>query len=285
MSCPLIFKRLQLFFLIFFAASCLLNAQRYQIASYNLRFASPSDSGNLWQDRRAAVASLIDFHDFDAFGTQEGLPEQLDDLITALPQYSRYGKGRDDGSDKGEHSAIFYKKDKFRLVEAGDFWLSETPDKPGLGWDATCCNRICSWVRLEDKASKKQFYFFNVHFDHQGKIARIESAKLMLQKIRTIAKKMPVVLTGDFNGDRQSQWYRQLNESELLRDSYLDVKTPYELNGSFSGFRLNRVSSHVIDHIFVNKGFKALKWGILTDTYYGKAPSDHFPVVASLALQ
>ncbi|ULT43255.1 hypothetical protein KRR40_07180 [Niabella defluvii] len=83
------------------------------------------------------------------------MPHQLEDVVKALPQYARHGKGRDDGSDKGEHSAIFYKKDKFLLLQSGDFWLSETPDKPGLGWDATCCNRICSWVYLQDQKSKR----------------------------------------------------------------------------------------------------------------------------------
>nr|WP_262915707.1 endonuclease/exonuclease/phosphatase family protein [Niabella ginsengisoli] len=177
-------------------------AQSYTIASYNLRFDNKNDIGNLWKDRKAYVASLISFHDFDIFGTQEAQPHQLEDVLKALPDYARYGKGRDDGSDKGEHSAIFYKKDKFQLLSSGDFWLSETPDKPGLGWDATCCNRICSWVYLQDKKSKKKFYFFNVHFDHEGKIARLESSKLILQKIKEIAKGVPAILTGDFNAGR-----------------------------------------------------------------------------------
>ena len=82
--------------------------------------------------------------------------------------------------------AIFYKKDKFKVLASGDFWLSETPNKPGLGWDATCCNRICSWLYLQDKKSKKKFYFFNVHFDHQGQIARRESSKLILEKIKFV---------------------------------------------------------------------------------------------------
>src|SRR5690606_11569892 len=151
-------------------------AQTFTVATYNLRFDNPKDIGNLWKDRMPYVAALIRYHDFDVVGTQEGRPNQLQDLIKALPQYARYGKGRDDGSDKGEHSAIFYKKDRFQLLASGDFWLSETPDKPGLGWDATCCNRICSWVYLQDKKTKKKFYFFNVHFDHQGKIARRESS-------------------------------------------------------------------------------------------------------------
>lgn len=152
----------------------IVQAQKLTIGTYNIRYDNPKDTGNLWVDRAPVIASLIRFHDFDIFGTQEGYKNQLDDITTALPQYNYYGVGRDDGKDKGEHSAIFYKKDEFNLLNKGDFWLSQTPDKPGLGWDATCCNRICSWVYLQHKKSGKKFYFFNAHFDHQGVQARKE---------------------------------------------------------------------------------------------------------------
>ena len=258
--------------------SAALQAQTYNMATYNLRFDNKNDEGNLWKDRMPYVAALIRYHDFDVLGTQEGLPNQLNDLLANLPAYARYGKGRDDGSDKGEHSAIFYKKDKFKALASGDFWLSETPDKPGLGWDATCCNRICSWLLLQDKKTKKQFYFFNVHFDHQGQIARRESSKLILQKIKEIANGQPAILTGDFNADRSAEPYQLIKKSNLLRDSYDDVKDPYENNASFNGFKNAGKRKDVIDHVFISRQWKALKWGILTDTYFGKFPSDHFPV-------
>ncbi|MGJ7030363.1 endonuclease/exonuclease/phosphatase family protein [Niabella hirudinis] len=257
-------------------------AQQLKVATFNIRMETSADQGNLWTDRATPVANLIRYHDFDVFGTQEGFKNQLDDISERLPGYARYGKGRDDGGDKGEHSAIFYKKDKFKLLKSGDFWLSETPDKPGKGWDAKCCNRICSWVHLQDKKTGKKMYFFSVHFDHEGVIARIESARLMLKMIRNIAKNENTVLVGDFNGDRNSEWYKILASSGLLRDTYRDVKEPYENNASFNAFgkALNR--NEVIDHIFITRGGKAVKWGILTDTYRGKFPSDHFPVEASI---
>lgn len=258
------------------------NAQTYTVASYNIRFDNKNDTGNLWVDRKAAVISLIHFHDFDIFGTQEGLPHQLADITESLPAYTRYGNGRDDGSDKGEHSAIFYKKGKFTLLASGDFWLSETPDKPGLGWDAKCCNRICSWVQLQDKKSKQKFYFFNVHFDHEGVIARIESSKLILDKVKQITKGAPVILTGDFNGGRQTEWYQKIAASGILRDSYNDVAYPYQNSPSFNNFGKNVMGNEVIDHIFISKQIEVLKWGILTDTYHGKFPSDHFPVEAAI---
>ena len=263
----------------------LVEAQTYTVATYNIRLYNKGDVGNLWEDRAPYVANLIRYHDFDIFGTQEGFANQLQDLLAALPGYTYSGKGRDDGNDKGEHSAIFFKKDKFLLLKAGDFWLSETPDKPGLGWDAKCCNRICSWVFLQDKKTKKKFYFFNVHYDHEGKTARLESSKLILQKIKNFAQGFPTVLTGDFNAGRDTEPYKILAQSGIVHDSYNEVKHPYENNTSFNGFKPDFKGTTVIDHIFVTKQWKITKWGILTDTYFGKFPSDHFPVEAVIALK
>ncbi|WP_316831497.1 endonuclease/exonuclease/phosphatase family protein [Pedobacter aquatilis] len=261
-----------------------LKAQEITIGTFNIRYDNPADSGNLWVNRAPIVANLVRFHGFDILGVQEGLKNQLDDINGALPEYARYGKGRDDGKDAGEHSAIFYRKDRFKLLKSGDFWLSETPDVPGKGWDVTCCNRICSWVYLEDLKTKKQFFAFNVHYDHQGMIARRESSKLILKKINEIAGTKPVLLTGDFNGGRDSEWYKSIANSNVLADVNTKVKFPYANNGSSNGFRTPR-GQGVIDHIFMSSQFTASKWGILTDTYFGKFPSDHFPVLAEVSLK
>jgi len=260
-------------------------AQTLTVATYNLRMVTASDTGNLWVNRAPIVAALIRYHDFDVLGTQEGYQSQLDDIINALPQYQQSGAGRDDGKDKGEHSAILFKKDKFKLLKHGDFWLSQTPEKPSLGWDATCCNRICSWVYLQDIKSKRKFYFFNAHYDHQGKVAREESSKLIMQKIKSLAGNAPVVLTGDLNGDRSSTWYKRIATSGWLTDTYTQVKYPYANNGSFNSFGSNLQSDEVIDHIFTTGNFKVLRWGLLTDSYHGKYPSDHFPITAQIAFK
>lgn len=278
-------KLRSLFFtLLLFTSFLSLQAQSLIVATFNIRFDSPRDIGNLWADRAPVVMNLIRFHDFDIFGTQEGLVHQLNDISKGLPQYSRYGVGRTDGKEGGEFSAIYYKKDRFRLLKSGDFWLSETPEKPSMGWDGKCCHRICSWIYVQDKKSRKKFYVFNAHFDHEGKIARVESSKLMLQKIREIAGNNPVLLTGDFNGDHNSEWYKTLANSGILKDIYSQVEYPYANNGSFQNFGRNMESKKIIDHIFMSKHFSAQKWGILTDSYHGKYPSDHFPVVAVVKL-
>jgi endonuclease/exonuclease/phosphatase family metal-dependent hydrolase len=277
---------LKTFFLIFFLGfACMrLSAQQFTIGTFNLRYANTVDTGNLWPQRLPVVANLIRFHQFDIFGTQEVLINQLKDLKTALPQYEYYGKGRDDGKQAGEHSSIFFLKDKFNLIDSGDFWLSAHPEVPGKGWDATCCNRICSWVYLQEKGTGKKFYFFNTHFDHRGRIARVESGKLILKKIREIAGNEPVMLTGDLNGGQSSEWYGVLANSGLLTDAYSQVEHPYLNNSSFNNFGKNVSGFEIIDHIFLSKHFVAKRWGVLTDTYHGKYPSDHSPVLADVIL-
>ena len=117
---------------IVLAAIVFCNCQSYQptsltVASYNLRNANGSDSarGDGWGQRYPVIAQMVQYHDFDIFGTQECFLHQLKDMKEALPGYDYIGVGRDDGKDKGEHSAIFYRTDKFDIVEKGDFWLSE----------------------------------------------------------------------------------------------------------------------------------------------------------------
>ncbi len=257
-------------------------SQNLIVGSYNIRLDSKGDSGNLWKDRAPYVSALIRFHDFDIVGTQEGFFNQLQDMQKDLPVYSYYGVGRDDAKTKGEHSAIFYKKEKFTVLDSGNFWLSETPEKPGFGWDAKH-NRICSWLQLKDKKKKKTFFVFNVHFDHQGVVARNESSKLILKKIQEIAGNKPVVLTGDFNGNHTSSWYQLIANSSNLKDAYTLATDPYKPNGSFNAFRASSINQDLIDHIFISKSFTVKRFGILTDTYFGKFPADHFPVLTELS--
>lgn len=275
---------------VFFSAALLflitgIHAQNLIVGSYNLRYENTHDTGNLWVNRAPVIESLIRFYDFDILGTQEGLIGMINDLSNNLPQYGRYGIGRDDGKDAGEHSAIFFKKEKFTLLNHGDFWLSQTPDKPSLGWDATCCNRICSWVYLQDKKTKKKFYVFNTHYDYQRDLARNESSKLVLKEIKKIAGDQPVIFMGDLNGGNETLWYKAIANSGILKDTYKEAKYPYANNPSFQNFGSAILDSEIIDHIFVSKNFSVKRWGILSDTYHGKYPSDHFPVLTEVILK
>ncbi len=281
--------------------------QELTIASYNIRYANKDDSlkGNAWSNRAPVIAQLIEFHDFDIFGTQEGLHRQLEDLKKLAPVYDYIGKGRDDGDKKGEFAAVFYKTDIFKLLDKGDFWLSTETEYPNKGWDAVL-PRICSWGHFEHIESGANFYFFNTHFDHVGVEARKLSAKLILEKIKTIAGNHHTILAGDFNVDQYNESYLLLNSSGILKDAYDEASIKYALNGTFNGFNANGKRDDRIDHIFVTKDFKVERYGILTDTYRGafkvnesadsanpgksssqteaRLPSDHFPVMIKVTL-
>ena len=262
-----------------------LKAQTIIAGTYNLRLETTSDVGNLWKDRYPHVKALIQFHDFDILGTQEAFKTQINDLLNAMLAYSYYGLGRDDGEGAGEHSAIFYKTEKFELLDKGDFWLSQTPEKPSLGWDATCCKRICSWVYLRIKKTKQTFYVFNAHYDHQGAEARKQSSLLILEKIKQIAPNKPVVFMSDLNGNHESDPYKILVNSDILKDTFTQVEKPYVSTNTYNNFGKNLNGIAVIDHVFTNDKFTTSKWGVLTDSYQGKFPSDHFPVLTVLTFK
>lgn len=253
-----------------------------KVASFNLRMNTPNDGENAWPHRKEMVAQLIAYHDLDVIGTQEAYKEMLDDVIELNKEYAYVGKGRDDGESAGEHSAILYKTGKYKLIENGDFWYSETPDIPAKGWDADCCNRICSWAKLKEIKSGKEFYLFSSHFDHRGVVARKESSKLMLQKIKEIAGPLPIFAVGDFNATPDSEPIQTILADGLLMDSYATSETkPYGPQGTFSSFKLSAPMVNRIDYIFTNEAITINKYAVLTDLNDGRFPSDHFPVVVN----
>ncbi len=266
-----------------------LAAQTLNAGTYNIRYDNPGDSLDSWKYRKQVVTELITFHEYDVFGIQEGLINQLNDLSAGLPGYGYTGVGRDDGKSGGEFSAIFYKKSRLNLLHSGTFWLSGTDiHKPNRGWDAVL-PRICTWAEFEDKVTHRKFFHFNTHFDHVGVVARRESAALILRMITEIAGRSNVILTGDFNTDQTSEAYAVINNSGKLKDSYETAAFRYAFNGTFNAFNINTKTGSRIDHVFLSPGFKVLKYGILTDNYPGvssdeqkKAGSDNFPKEVSL---
>lgn len=279
-------KKIALYLLAFVSLASASYAQKtatMNVASYNLRYNTPNDGVNAWPNRKENVKGLIRFHEFDIFGVQEALVGQLKD-VAELTEFAYYGKGRDDGKEGGEHSAIFYKKDRFKLLKSGDFWLSETPDKPGLGWDAKCCNRICSWAQFEDMNTKKKFYFFNVHFDHQGVEARRQSGHLMVKKIKEIAGNSTAILTGDFNSSPDTEQIKTI--AGLLNDTHdVTKQAPYGPEGTFNSFKFDAEMKTRIDYIFVSKNVNVLKYGVLTDSKDQRYPSDHQPVLVKVEIK
>lgn len=271
--------------LVLFFGAVRAQAQQYNIGSYNLRYANKADStaGNGWGDRYPVIANLIKFQDLDIFGTQEGLFPMLKNLNDSLPGYKWIGVGRD-GGEKGEHSAIFYKTSKFKILKSGSFWLSPTDtEHPNVGWDAAL-TRVCTWAQVKDIKTGFVFNFFNVHMDHAGVVARRESAKLIMAKMKQMVGGVPSILTGDFNVDQNSDAYKTINDSGLLTDCYLLSSVKLAGNNTFNGFNINTKNTGArIDHIFITKEFKVNRYAVLTNTFNGHVPSDHYPVVVVLS--
>lgn len=259
----------------------------WRLATYNLRLNLASDGANAWPQRRAHVLSLVRYHDWDVFGTQEGLPDQIADLET-LQGFTRVGAGRDDGAQRGEHAAIFVRTARFEVLRSGTFWLSETPDRPSKGWDGRCCHRIATWVELRDRQAPGDgpFFVFNTHFDHEGVVARRESARLLLARRASLAGRLPTLVIGDFNAPPGSEPV-QIIKGELLDARETSRTPPYGPEGTFNGFRIDAPlpATERIDHVFHSSQFDVLKWGALTDSRQGRYPSDHLPVEVVLRLR
>lgn len=301
-------KRLLLF--SFFAAVALgATAQDLTVASYNVRYRNDSDAaaGNAWEQRCPWLCALVEFEDLDIFGAQEVLHPQLRDMVSRLDDYKYIGVGRDDGRKKGEYAPIFYKPERFKLLDDGVFWLSETPDRPSVGWDAAL-PRICTWGRFADRKTDRILWFFNLHMDHVGVTARAESARLVVRRIGEMCGKGDyVILTGDFNVDQHNEIYEIFTGADELCDSYDRAQRRYAPNGTFNAFGIDNETDSRIDHVFVTPRFRVRNYGVLTEVYHpeppkerkrhregdfpkevsfhkgqARIPSDHFPVVVKL---
>jgi endonuclease/exonuclease/phosphatase family metal-dependent hydrolase len=254
-----------------------------KVITYNIRYNDPGDSLNAWSNRKDEVAKLLQTYAPDIFGIQEALLGQVNDIASRMPGFDWIGVGREDGVNKGEFAPIFYNSRKYQLKEKGWFWLSETPHISSKSWD-TALPRICTYALFEDYDTRKNFWIFNTHFDHQGERARHESARLILRKITELnEKKFPVILTGDFNTTPEESPVRVIKRR--LEDSKeISVTSPEGPEGTFNDFDFNNPLTDRIDYIFVNKSITVKKYVVLTDSKDQRYPSDHLPVYVELTL-
>ena len=248
------------------------------VLSYNIRYDNPNDGENQWKYRKERVASYIKEISPDIIGMQEVLEPQLVFLDVSLKEFSYVGVGREDGKTKGEYSPILYNSNRLTLLQTDTFWLSETPKVISVGWDAAL-ERICTYAQFKHKETGQKFWVFNTHFDHIGELARIQSAKLIHQKIKMLnTNNFPVIITGDFNLTPDTA------PIKIFQNAYVDVmqKTPTNANnyGTFTGFDKLSNGEERIDYIF-QKGLKTLKsTHIWLKTTSGGWASDHHPVQA-----
>ena len=261
-----------------------------RVMTFNVQVDVTTDGENAWTNRKDMVASTIRFHHADLIGIQEALIHQVKDLAELLPMYNWVGVGRDDGKDAGEFTAIFYLKSRFEYEKGNTFWLSESPDHPGLGWDAAC-NRTLTWALFKDRIKNKEFYHFNTHLDHMGVIARQESVKLLLSSIQKIAGSEATIVTGDFNSEPDSEVYQAMIQGtgghpkvELQDTEHASLFAHHGPHTTFNGFDLNKLKENprLIDYIFITPHFDVINHGTLADNQDGRFPSDHFPVLAEM---
>ena len=257
-------------------------AQEMNVATFNVRCGYPRKSTtaprrgdykkyNGWDDRKDYLCDMINFESFDVFGVQEARYPQITDMLERLPDYNYIGVGRDDGVQKGEHCAIFYRRKEYKVLDQGNFWLSETPDVPSKGWGAKYY-RVCTWGLFQNKKTKELFYFINTHVNWGP--ASPNSAKMLVEFVKTKCTKTDnVILTADFNATQDSELYKIIT-SNGFEDTYESSKYRFAPTGTGQGFRTNYFTHRRIDHIFVSKGIKSSRYGVLTYHYYRNMDSE-----------
>jgi endonuclease/exonuclease/phosphatase family metal-dependent hydrolase len=258
-----------------------------RVTSLNLRNSGANDGENGWMRRRDLVIETLRASASDLIGTQECLADQGDFLRQRLEEYQLVGVCRDDGNRAGEAAAILLRRDRFDLLDSGTFWLSPTPDVIGSkGWDAHL-PRICTWVRIRDRQSRRadgsgrELLMANTHLDHAGEIARLESARLLRQWLARSATEMPAIVTGDFNAPADGIVHQTLL-GDHLRDCWSAANPDPDIDsGTFHGFTGER-NRERIDWILCSRQFQVLTCSIHYTARAGRFPSDHFPLTAEL---
>lgn len=231
-------------------------------------------------DREEIVPQVVADYMPDSVGFQECEGTWYLTLKAYLPDYEIVGVGRLTGLKLiGESTAIMFRKDKYKLIDSGTFWLSETPDKVSKGWDAKYY-RTCTWVVLENKETGEQYAHINTHLDNAGAQARTNGLDLILQKAASFD--MPVVVTGDFNFGKGTALYRQLNsgvikDSASLAEKADSGKTAHAYDGGVDG--------NPIDFICVNSKVEKVKsYNIIRDKYNDRYVSDHYPIYSDIVI-
>lgn len=256
-----------------------------KVMSFNLRYENSADtSPHTWSERRSTVQEIIQAEEPDIIGTQEGLHNQVLEVNQDLPNYDWIGLGREGGSH-GEYVSVYYKDELFTPVEYDHYWLSDTPEMIGSKSWGNTIPRMVTWVKFEENGTGKQFYFVNTHFDHQSEHARQESAKLITDRITDFDEDLPVVLTGDFNANTESEHYKILTDDGLFKDAWETAQEKVnEHLGTFNGFDdpTGGGSDDKIDWI-LTKGIEAKSMKV--NDYRGddgQFASDHYPVIAEI---
>ncbi len=251
-----------------------------KVMSCNVRCIAPTDLGKKsWFYRADLIVKGIQNNQAGVIGFQEVTKWQYNYLTECMPQYDSIITYRDDAFNS-EGCPIFYRSDIYSLIDKGSFWLSETPEVMSKDWGAACY-RICSYAILKDNATQTEFVVFNTHLDHVSDEARINGINVVLDKIKEFCG-IPAVLMGDLNAEENSETYKSATEN------FLDVKYQTENTMTSCTYQAwgEQLDRNCIDYIMISKtGFKVNSYKVLTETYDGVYPSDHFSLVSSLSFE
>lgn len=250
-----------------------------RVMSFNVRLPAESDGVNRWEVRRGITARTIREVAPDLIGTQELFELQGDYLVSQLPGYAWFGEGRR-GGHEDEHMGVFYRTDRLRVVESGDFWFSDSPSVPGSITWGNLLPRMVTWALFERIADGRRFYLFNTHLPYreQDEDLRVRGARLLMQRIAELPEDVAVVVTGDFNAAPDSPTHAEM--TTLLRDAWEAAADRSGPEATFHDFTGN--AERRIDWILV-RGFDVGAVRTVDAAEDGRYPSDHFPVVADLA--
>lgn len=266
---------------LLFAGALLAPAEILRIMSFNVRYPAKGDGPDRWELRQDTLSRVIRLKNPDVIGTQELFYIQGEHIVRSLPEYEWFGNSRR-GNREDEHMGVFYKRSKLRAIELGNFWLSDTPEVAGSqAWGANL-PRMVTWALFEVRESGKRFYFFDTHFHHtrDANQARVNSARLIAERIAKLPATAPVVLTGDFNAEAPSaDPYKVLIAD--LKDARVAAGRKLGPDGTWSGFK-GEATDRRIDWILYRGPFTALEFETVTYHEDGRYPSDHYPVLAVL---
>ena len=272
------------FFLYFiFSSKKIKGNDIHSVITYNIKYDNKSDSENSWDVRKVAMLELINTLSPDILCIQEGLNHQVEYLNSKMNDYQYVGVGREDANKSGEFCAIFFNEKKYKLLKNSTFWLSESPDKVSVGWDAAL-ERICTYALLQTIDGKYKIWVFNTHFDHVGNIAREESARLLLKKIQMLnINEEPILLMGDFNASDNSKVIDiiRVKLTDTMKDAKIMHKGPV---GTFNNFLNNQKIIKRIDYVF-SKDFQTISHEhIDVKLENGNHISDHLPVFVKVKI-
>ena len=252
-----------------------------RIMSFNLR--CEDVNGVMADQRRDIVAEQIRQVQPDSFGVQEATAEWMKSLSKQLPEYGWVGLERENGkaADKGgEACAVFYLKAKYRVLDHGDFWLSDTPDQPSVGPGAAC-KRICTWAKLKDLRTGAEYVHVNTHFDHVSEEARVLGGEIVNRYIAEHFSDVPVVFTADMNTTEKGEAYATM--TQRLNDARMTAADSRSF-GTFHACRPETHADNYIDFVLCSEDIEVASYRTLTEGINGRFVSDHFPIYADVLI-